>query len=563
MKKVMKRLIRSLMVMTVLIGFLIILFRMAVVLDEPPVENRDEVLNLERHQLAQDVYACGDSWIRKNKDGQFELYVTGSPFEMGYKHGLLAKELVQYQEEVFVERLREMIPSESYLNFLKYFIAWFNKDMDEYVPLENQEEIYGVAQAASPEFEFIAPAYHRILNYHGAHDIGHALQNLNLVACTALGTWGSRSADSSIIIGRNFDFHMGDEFARDKIVGFYKPNTGHPFMTITWGGMTGVVSGLNMQGLTITLNSAKTDIPLATKLPVSLLARQILQYAGNIEEAIQIAQSHDTFVSESFLIGSAADNKVVVIEKSPDKMGVYDPGQEEIILTNHFQGDTFKEDELTKESREEGASLYRYKRVAELMRQTDRFDVAAMAQVLRDQGGLNNASIGMGNERAINQLIAHHSVIFKPQQRQVWVSANPYQLGRYVAYDLNMIFNSLIDPTQPIADSILTLPADPFLTSAEYTDFREQQQLIEQARRFIKTENKADLAQIDRKRIIALNPDYYYSFVIAGQVAFELEDYQQAATYFKVGLEKEIPRIVDRENLEEWLAKTNEALAEK
>jgi len=324
-----------------------------------------------------------------------------------------------------------------------------------------------------------------------------------------------------------------------------------------------VVSGMNMQGLTITLNSAKTDIPLATKLPVSLLARQILQYAGNIEEAIQIAKSHDTFVSESFLIGSAADNKVVVIKKSPDKMGVYDPGQQEIILTNHFQSDTFKEDELTKESREEGASLYRYKRVAELMSQTDRFDVATMAQLLRDQGGLNNASIGMGNERAINQLIAHHSVIFKPQQRQVWVSANPYQLGRYVAYDLNTIFNDAIDPTQPIADSILTLPVDPFLASSDYIDFRKQQQLIEQVRRYIRTENKTALAQIDTNWLIELNPHYYHSFVMAGQVAYELGDYQQAVTYFMAGLEKEIPRLVDRENLEDWLAKTKEALAEK
>jgi len=293
------------------------------------------------------------------------------------------------------------------------------------------------------------------------------------------------------------------------------------------------------------------------------LARQILQHAGNIEEAIEIAQSYDTFVSESFLIGSAADNKVVVIEKSPEKLGIYDPGQEEIILTNHFQSDVFKNDELTQESREEGASLYRYKRVAELMSQTDRLDVAAMAQLLRDQKGLNNASIGMGNERAINQLIAHHSVIFKPQQRQVWVSANPYQLGRYVAYDLNKIFDSRVDPTQPIADSVLALPADPFLTSEEYLHFREQQQLFEKARRLIRTENKTELAQMDLNRIITLNSDYYYSFVVTGQVAFELGHYQQAAAYFQAGLEKEIPRIVDRENLEEWLAKTNEALVEK
>lgn len=561
MKKLMRRFLRVLLVLMVLLGILVILFRMAVVLDEPNPADKEEVLQLTRQQLADDVFVCGDSWIRKNKDGQFELFVTGSPFEMGYKHGLLAKELVQYQEEVFVERLREMIPSESYLNFLKYFIAWFNKDMDEYVPIENQQEIYGVALSASSDFEFIAPAYQRILNYHGAHDIGHALQNLNLVACTAMGSWGSRSADSSLIIGRNFDFHMGDEFARDKIIGFYKPDKGHPFMMVTWGGMTGVVSGMNLAGLTITLNSAKTDIPLATKLPVSLLARQILQHAGNIEEAVEMARQHDTFVSESFLIGSAADGKVVVIEKSPDKMGIYDPGKEEIILTNHFQSAVFKDDELTKESREEGASLYRYHRVAELMDQAGPMNVASMAHLLRDQKGLDNASIGMGNEKAINQLIAHHSVIFKPEQRQVWVSANPYQLGRYVAYDLNRIFGETIDPTQPVADSMLTISADPFLMSQDYADFTEQKNKLEQIRKWMHTENKEALKQVDKEHLIALNPDYYYSYLMAGKVAYETGDYQQAIVYFKAGLEKEIPRVVDRENLIEWLNKTKEALA--
>ena len=31
------------------------------------------------------------------------------------------------------------------------------------------------------------------------------------------------------------------------------------------------------------------------------------------------------FVSESFLVASAADNKAVIIEKTPDDLDVYDP----------------------------------------------------------------------------------------------------------------------------------------------------------------------------------------------------------------------------------------------
>ncbi len=58
----------------------------------------------------------------------------------------------------------------------------------------------------------------------------------------SFGTWNDRSKDSSLIIGRNFDFYVGDKFAEDKIVAFYKPDKGYRFMFITWAGFTGVVS---------------------------------------------------------------------------------------------------------------------------------------------------------------------------------------------------------------------------------------------------------------------------------------------------------------------------------
>ncbi len=69
-------------------------------------------------------------------------------------------------------------------------------------------------------------------------------------------------------------------------------------------------------------------------------------------------------------------------------------------------------------------------------------DVPGMAKILRDQSGLNHADIGMGNEKAINQLIAHHSIIFEPEKRLVWVSNGPWQLGEYTCYDIVKIFHN-------------------------------------------------------------------------------------------------------------------------
>ena len=74
-------------------------------------------------------------------------------------------------------------------------------------------------------------------------------------------------------------------------------------------------------------------------------------------------------------------------------------------------------------------------------RKNAEIDVSDAAAILRNRHGKDDRDLGMGNPLAVNQLIAHHAVIFKPEQLLVWVSTSPYQLGKFVAYDLNKVFS--------------------------------------------------------------------------------------------------------------------------
>ncbi len=516
----------------------------------PPAIADKSPLSWKRVESDSGLYTLKNNWFRKSNSGLFELYVEGQPFERGVVNGKLTKELIQLQEDYFNDQINRMIPSNFYRHFLKYVIGWFNRDLDKHVTEEDKEEIYGISDAASEKYSYIGNNYQRILNYHAAHDIGHALQNLALVGCTSFGTWGSRSVDGTMIIGRNFDFYVGDHFSENKIVSFENPTDGYKFMYVTWGGFIGVVSGMNQKGLTVTINAAKSDIPVGSATPVSLVAREILQYAENISQAMAIARKRKMFVSESFLIGSAEDGKAVIIEKTPDSVGLYDPGRNEIICANHFQSRELSGLKSNKLQIRQSASDYRYHRLEELLHAIPKNSVTQTVKILRDRAGINNTDIGEGNEKAVNQMIAHHSIIFEPQKQLVWISTGPWQLGEFVCYDLNKVFSLAgMKTNREIADSSLNLPADSFLQTNQY-------QLFLGFRRYKKEISEGK--DVNPDSLILSNPNFYQSYQLAGSMMFKKKMYKAAEQYYRAALSKEIATKNEENNIRDQINKCEE-----
>src|SRR6185436_1178839 len=68
-------------------------------------------LQWQRQLVDSGLYRINSSWLRKSESGLYEMYVEGAPFERGVTIGKLTKELAQYQEEVFVNQLYEIVPS--------------------------------------------------------------------------------------------------------------------------------------------------------------------------------------------------------------------------------------------------------------------------------------------------------------------------------------------------------------------------------------------------------------------------------------------------------------------
>lgn len=517
-------------------------------LNEPAPADRS-IERMDPVHVDGSLYSFGDSWIRKSESGLWEMFIKGDPYERGVAAGKLSAELVSLQEKYFITRIGAMIPSGVYLNVLKVFVAWFNRNLDDYISSEYLSEIYGISRSAPDEYDYIGPKYQRMLNYHGAHDIGHALVNMKLVGCTSFSIKGDLTSDGKMLIGRNFDFNMGDDFAKDKIVAFYSPSSGHKYMMVTWGGMTGVVSGMNDAGLTVTINAAENDIPGSVATPIAVIAKEILQYSGDISEAYAIARSRNSFVAESIMIGSAKDKKTVIIEKKPDRTDLYDTGSDMVISTNHFLEN--------KAAHPEESSVYRYKRVAELLSKKGKMNYTDVASVLRDMNGIGGTDIGYGNEKTINQFVAHHSIIFKPEDLTVWISTNPYQLGKYAAYDLKKIFSdhSKLKKDIEIYEARLIIPESGILKNGEFNRITESLNYTRQIKAAISDAGDHSFDDVKIGRYIQTNPEMYLVYQLTGDFYFSRKDMKNAGKYYRIALTKEIARLSEREKITESLKK--------
>ena len=136
-----KKLLIFILVVSSLCVLIVVLFRLVVNVKDP-VPADLWIVNAERVEIEKDFYSLENNWFRKSESGLYELYVEGDPFERGVANGKLTRELVQYQEAAFNKQINLLVPSNLYRGFLKYFVGWFNRNLDDHVEEEFKLESF-------------------------------------------------------------------------------------------------------------------------------------------------------------------------------------------------------------------------------------------------------------------------------------------------------------------------------------------------------------------------------------------------------------------------------------
>jgi hypothetical protein len=486
----------------------------------------------------------GPCW-RREREGQHVLYLEGDAFTLGYCNSRLAGDLMKRQEQALYDALATFVPHAAVQHLLVRALAWIYRDLPAHLTESERREVAGLAAGYADPFPERGPAYARILSYHAIHDIGQALVDNPLLGCTAFAVSGAASADGHTLLARNFDFEAGPVFDDDKTVVFVKPDHGLPFVSVAWAGMMGVVSGMNVAGIGVTINAAGSDDLAIEGTPTTVLVREVLQHARSLDDAIAILGQREVFVTDIFTVADGRTGEVAVVERTPRRIDVR-RSPTRVAAANHLEGPAMAGDAENARRMRDDTTVSRRARLEELLDAGPVTPARAVA-ILRDRRTVRQ-TVGLGHRGTIDALIASHSVVFDLTARRLWVSRGPHTLGPYLAYDLDAVFGG-----NATFDESADIPADPLLADGTYDRFRQGLARFEAAKALL-DDGRAKEAVEAARAGLELAPDHPPGLYLLGRACAAAGDAEGARRAWARFLDQEPPYRADADRVRAWMA---------
>ncbi|KAI1652862.1 AAT-domain-containing protein [Daldinia decipiens] len=226
-----------------------------------------------------------------------EIRCSGTPYEIGFTHGQLAKEKISgsinFYKQLFWEAC-SMTWEEVVQEASKYH------DILKKIAARYLEEIGGIADGAHiPFLDILALNIRSEITFGLFSDKSNGITDIPNDGCTSLG-WLARSKS---FIGQNWDWRI--EQGPNLIICYIShPDTEIPDIAmVTEAGIVGKI-GLNSKGVGCCLNAIRCHGLDRSKLPIHFALRAVLE-SGSREEAVKLIKSSGVAGGGHILVGDA------------------------------------------------------------------------------------------------------------------------------------------------------------------------------------------------------------------------------------------------------------------
>lgn len=259
---------------------------------------------------AQTIARCGKGWVEKI-DGYTVLHLKGSPYEMGYQHGVLLKESIK-------ENLRNILENKKAASveiggitvkprWLIHSIAQYQKP---HVPEWYQEELAGLAAGSQLNLDDLVVANFIPELFH----------------CSGFAVMNSATSDGTLYHGRVLDYACDWKLQDHAVLIVAEPDGGIPFCNVTYAGFVGSVTGMNAKQVAIG-EMGGGGLGHWDGTPMAVLMRTVMQEADDLDEAIEIFRRARRTCQYYYVISDGKTNRALGVAASWDALEVVQPGE--------------------------------------------------------------------------------------------------------------------------------------------------------------------------------------------------------------------------------------------
>lgn len=357
------------------------------------------------------------------------LYVTGTPYEMGYEHGrLLASQVrgtirdVQAGANKFLPKaMREskLLTKRDEAEIINEFLdrAWHL--MARYAPREDLEEMRGLADGSGIPLDMI----HRM----------HAIPDTGETSCSGLVAKGSATKDGHVYQLRILDYGANFNLQRRPLITVYQPTTesANRYVTIGWIGFVGAISGVNEKAVALSeMGFGNPPGETLAGTPMPFLLKNVLRYADTAEEGAAIIRAARRTNSYVYFLGDKRNAPIGMITSA-----------QQCVAYHANDRDTLEVDNKT---------LPQFRDVVYGGHYEDK-----QAQLVRDMQGKVDVEAIKELARQIAMKSNLQTVIYDLTADKIWVANRKDNVRAadrsYVEFSLTDAWKKSAEPTPPVA----------------------------------------------------------------------------------------------------------------
>lgn len=270
----------------------------------------------------------GKSTVKRSGQGFLEIYssplgdvpvlhVAGTPEEMGHQYGVLVGDKVKRNVQRMIGLFTEAGVPEPLVNLLLDNV-W--KRLEPHTPERYLREMAAIAAGAAAAGHGLTvddvrritavtnfdlyKREERIFEFLGEEGAAliEQMQQAGGMSCTMFAVWGSRTVDGKLLASRDLDWVSQTGMHEDRLVTVHRPDGLNALVTMGYAGVIGGLAGMNEEGVAYSEIGAFSVREELDGTPWTLIVRQVMEEAANLEDGVRIMQGGKHTLGYNFML---------------------------------------------------------------------------------------------------------------------------------------------------------------------------------------------------------------------------------------------------------------------